>query len=162
VTCAWPPNRLERGFRPPVTFHKVTRGRAHDVAQQLIFAQDITLKTSQRRLRLAINWGMNLCTAPFQFHPIRFCFVLRRHYTVDLRSRIDSFLHTVCKYPIWFGPNHEAEARSPFSGCEHSMLCRPPYNPYARSMRISSIFPGSFRRKKSKAVIWVESNVIRL
>jgi hypothetical protein len=29
-------------------------------------------------------------------------------------------------------------------------------------MRISSIFPGSFRRKESKAVIWVESNVIRL
>jgi hypothetical protein len=29
-------------------------------------------------------------------------------------------------------------------------------------MTISSFFPGSFRRKKSKAVIWVESNVIRL
>jgi hypothetical protein len=44
VTCAWPPNKLERGFKPTVTFYKVTRDRAHDVAQQLILAQDIYAK----------------------------------------------------------------------------------------------------------------------
>jgi hypothetical protein len=101
VTCAWPPNRLERGFRPPVTFHKVTRDRAHDVAQQLILAQDICAKNITDRLCLAINrCEMNLCTAPIQLLSNTFLFRLRRRSTVDLRSSVNSFLHIVCSIQL--------------------------------------------------------------
>jgi hypothetical protein len=32
----------------------------------------------------------------------------------------------VCSIQSGSGPTTEAEAKSPFSGCEHSMQCRPP------------------------------------